>query len=305
MSVDRDKVAELSVEDRDVLDMLMDCGFDESALPPMSDERRRRVEAVRNLFNLLGDYPVEDADDLLIDATMARIGRAEKPQRDAIPIDTARKEMQQAQRRRWRVPDLISVAAVVLILASIAIPVMSYVRQTMVDEGCANNLRALAHAFSQYANDYDGRMPVARAGIGSGWDSFSNSMNLKPLINHGYCEQGHLDCPGNHEHGGPSYSYQFQSPKITYIWGVANLGVVIADRNPLIDAARALRVPPPANASSINHGERGQNTLQGDGAVIFLVKPAFHRDNIWLPEGKSTLDEGDQPTSDHDIFLVH
>jgi len=305
VSVERNDFANLSAEDREVLDMLMECGFDESALPPMSAERKQRVAAVRNMFNLLGDYPVDNADDLLIDATMARIGRAGNPQRSAIPIATARMEMQQAERRRWRIPDLVSIAAVILIFAGISIPVLSHVRNTMVDEGCATNLRALAQAFTQYASDYQGSMPVARAGIGAGWDTFSNSLNLRPLIDAGYCDQGHLNCPGNHEQGGPSYSYQFQSPGKPSLWGVTHVGVVFADRNPLVDAARALRAQPPANAMSINHGERGQNALQGDGAVIFMITPAYGKDNIWLPEGKNRLDEGDKPANDHDIFLVH
>ena len=304
MSKDRDNVTNLSAEDRDVLDMLMECGFDFSALPAMSPQQRQRAEAVQSVFRLLSDYPVEDADDLLVDATLARIARSEQAHRPT-PINTPRMLEQNAQRRRWRIPDLISVAAVVLILASIAIPVLSSVRRQVIDDGCATNMRTIAQAFTQYASDYEGRMPVARAGFGHGWDSFSNSLNLKPLVDHGYCDQGHFDCPGSHAHGGPSYSYQFQAPKLTYIWGVTNLGVVLADRNPLIDAARALKSPPPPLSISINHGGRGQNALQGDGAVMFLVQPAFRRDNIWLPEGKSHLDEGDEPASDRDIFLVH
>jgi hypothetical protein len=304
VSKDRNNSINLSAEDRAVLDMLVERGFDASALPPMSPERRLRVQAVQSVFGLLSDYPVEDADDLLVDATMARIARSDRSHRP-IPIGSARMDSASVERRRWRIPDLVSIAAIVLILASIAIPVLSNVRRQMVDEGCATNMRTIAQAFTQYASDYEGRMPVARAGFGHGWDSFSNSLNLKPLVDHGYCDQGHMDCPGNHEHGGPSYSYQFQAPKLTYIWGVTNLGVVFADRNPLIDAARALKVPPPPMSMSINHGGRGQNTLQGDGAVIFLVQPAYRRDNIWLPEGKSTLSEGDEPASDQDIFLVH
>ena len=299
----QEKTFILSAEDQQVLDMLMECGFDESALPPLSPQRRQRVEAVKSLFGLLSDYPVDDADDLLVDATLARIARTGAEARP-IPISTARMEVARAERRRWRLPDLVSIAAIVLILASIALPMMAYVRRQIVDEGCATNMRAIAHAFTQYSSDYDGRMPVAHAGIGHGWD-FSNSLNLKPLIDHGYCEEGHFNCPGNHEHAAPSYSYQFQAPELTYVWGVTNLGVVLADRNPLVDAARALKAPPAPNSISINHGGRGQNALQGDGSVVFLIQPAVGRDNIWLPEGKRLLEEGAEPVSANDIFLVH
>ncbi len=306
MSDVRDHQVNLSAEDRAVLDMLIECGFDESALPPLSPQQRQRVAAVRSLFSVLSDYPVEDADDLLVDATLARIARLD---RDAIPMRAARMDMERtiesSARRHWRIPDLVSLAAAVLILASIAIPVMSHVSRQMVDGGCASNMRTIAQAFTQYASDYDGRMPVAHAGIGHGWSSFSNSLNLKPLIDHGYCNEGHFNCPGNHEHSGPSYSYQFQSPDSDYLWGVSAVPIVLADRNPLVDAARSLKLPPSPLSASINHGGRGQNVLQGDGAVIFLVQPAFGRDNIWLPEGKRTLSEGDEPAKLDDIFLVH
>lgn len=299
------EMANLSPEDREVLDMLMECGFDASQLPPMSPERHQRVEALQQMFNLLSDYPVEDADDLLVDATLARIGRHDKRAPASISFAAAREQLEVGARRAWRVPDLISIAAVILIISAVAFPVLANVQRTALDNGCANNMRVLANAFTSYANDYQGQMPMARAGIGHGWDMFSNSLHLRPLIDNNYCDLGHLDCPGNHNHDGPSYSYQQQSPNHQYLWGVKAPAVVLADRNPLIDAARALKNSPSPMTLSINHGGRGQNVLQGDGAVVFLIQPTVGRDNLWLPEGKSRLEQGDEPKDDRDIFLAH
>ena len=69
---------ELSPQDQRLLDALVECEFDPEALEALSAEDRQRVGALMKLLDLLNDYPVEDADDALVHATLARIDRHEE-----------------------------------------------------------------------------------------------------------------------------------------------------------------------------------------------------------------------------------
>ena len=152
----------LSPQDERLLDALVDCGFDPSALEALSLDDQRRVEALLSLFELIDDYPVEDADDALIDATVARIDQYERRASAKIAVADQADLQELGGRRRIRLPDFVSVAAVILIGASIFWPVMTNLHQRNIDAGCANNLRLLGNAFNRYANDYDRAMPMAR-----------------------------------------------------------------------------------------------------------------------------------------------
>lgn len=203
-------------------------------------------------------------------------------------------------------PDFITIAAVILIAASVIWPTTNFLRQRTVDAGCANNLRLLGVAFNHYASDYDGAMPVvAQAGMFNGWSTKAhNELNLNPLLEAGYCKIGHLDCPGNHNLD-PSYSYQWQLSHRRPVWGVGRITLAMGDRNPMVDAARAGRWVP-ALSISLNHNGRGQTVLATDGAWIWLEQPLFGSgDNIWLPMGVLFLRPGDQPSDPNDVFLAH
>jgi hypothetical protein len=296
----------LSAADQRVLDALVECGFDPEALEAMPPDGQKRAQAVLSLFGLLRDYPVDDADPTLTHATLARIDRHEDERAARLTFQAVQAEGS-AGRRAFpiRVPDFISVAAVLLIAAAVLFPVVGRVRQASIDARCADNMRALGTAFAQYAGDFDGAAPVAAAGFASfGWDGRHNLLNLKPLLQGGYCRQGHLNCPGHHDEFSGSYSYQCQDPGLPVYWNLGGLLVVLGDRNPLVDAAMIGQIMP-ALSISINHGGRGQNVLRNDGAVLWLRQPTIDSDNIWLPHGFATLREGARPVSARDAFLTH
>ncbi len=297
---------ELSPADGRLLDVLVDCGFDPEALESLSTSDRDHVDALMSLFELLDDYPVEDADETLVDATLARISRHEEEASARLAFDAGQVSVEDVRRgRRFYVPDFITIAAVILIAASVVWPLSTHLRQRSVDTGCANNLRLLGYAFGHYANDYNGAMPIARAGMFNAWDTLThNVVNLAPLVTDGYCERDHLDCPGNHDLD-PSYSYRWQIIGRHAVWGMDEVTLVLGDRNPMIDAARAGILIPSASPS-LNHGGRGQTVLASDGAWFWLDHPLIGRqDNIWLPMGVSFLRAGDSPTDPADVFLAH
>ncbi len=294
---------DLSPDDQRVLDALVDAGFSTDGLEAPTPTVRKRAAAAASLFELLEDYPVEDADDTLIHATLARIDRLEDGRATRMNFNEV--ALGETGRRRVRLPDFISVAAVILIGASIVWPLTSHLRQRSIDTGCSSNLQQMAVGFSQYAMDYNGAMPTARAGVFSEWTlGARNAINLKPLLQGSYCESGHLDCPGN-EGFADSYSYQFQVTGHRPRWSAGSSTVVLGDRNPLIDAVRRGQVIG-ALTVSINHGGRGQFVLSSDGRTIWLRQPVVGtNDNIWLPGGVIFLRSGDRLTDPTDVFLAH
>ena len=295
---------ELCPHDQRLLDALVECGFDPEALEALSPADRERVGALIGLFQLIEDYPVEDADETLVHATLARIDRREDERAARMAFDAA---PEAGRRRRFRVPDFLSMAAVILIGASVVIPVSSYLSEQSIDRRCNGNLRRMGLAFSQYAGDHNGAMPMIQTGIFAGWSTKNhNVVNLKPMIEKGYCELKHMDCPGRHEgQYGESYSYQWQLPGQRPQWRIGRVTLVLGDRNPIIDAAFAGQFIP-ALSMSLNHGGRGQNVLASDGVTHWLEEPLIARnDNIWLPQGVDFLRKGDQPTDSSDTFLAH
>src|SRR4051812_46544047 len=67
----------LSPDDQRVLDALVEAGFDPSMIESPSPAAKARVDAISNLLGVMKDYPVDDCDPALIDATLARIDRHE------------------------------------------------------------------------------------------------------------------------------------------------------------------------------------------------------------------------------------
>lgn len=296
---DHDPQGELCPEDRRLLAELAETGFDPDTLAALTPAERERGQRLMGLMDLLRDYPVDDGDDTLMHATLARIDRFEEEQAARLSFDTRNEEI--APRRRIRVPDFISVAAVVLIGFGVMVPTVNHVRQKSIDVRCADNLRYVGYAFSSYAGDNLGALPVARAGA---FGSLPNILNLSPLYQGDYCQLDHIGCPGKHgDHA--SYSYQCQVPEVRMTWGNAPRAmVVLGDRNPLIDAFYSEQNKPPTSIS-INHGGRGQNVLRNDGHVNWLEQPVIAGgDNIWLPEGATEIRKGAAPNSLTDVFLT-
>jgi hypothetical protein len=289
----------LSPDDARVLDALVDSGFDVSSLPAADRQRGRNLVA---LFALLDDYPVEDGDDTLVHATLARIRRFEAA---VAASQAAPAAVAEAPRRlRIPVPDFVTLAAVLLIGASIAWPVLSTVRERSIEAACVANMKVVHEGLTSYANEFEGRLPTAYAGFGR---SIAR-IDLLPLVRYGYCEQGHINCPGRHSPQDPGYSFQMRPEPIGFTLAAAPDMALLGDRNPVIDASLSGMLLPPRSNSS-NHGERGQNLLRMDGAIVWLSQPLVNgRDNIWLPadaDGEHEYRPGAIPLRADDIFLAH
>jgi hypothetical protein len=299
----------LSPDDQRLVDALMEVGFDRRAVESPSPADGKRLDAICGLMGLMREYPVEDASDTLLHATLARIDRHEHEQAERMKFDVAQERRgRMFFRGRIRVPDFITVAAVILIGVSVLWPVLNSVKQRSLDLACANNMKYLGYAFGQYANDNNHHMPLAMAGAAVAWDTRKNTLNLGPLIEGGYCKHNDLTCPG-HRHNdpleaGPSYSYRLFRAGAPIGWGTTRVTVVLGDLNPIVGAARRGAYLPPLSGS-LNHAGRGQNVLVSDGATMWLEQPIVGRnDNIWLPNGRIQLLPGDGPVDDLDVLLT-
>jgi len=163
---------QLSADDQRLIDALLEVGFDRNALSAVSPTDNRRLNAISAMLHRLEDYPVEDASETLIHATLARIDRHEDMQAARMKFDSQIDRLDGEKRSlRIRVPDFITVAAVILICVGVCWPMLSSIRQRSMDLACADNLRQVGYAFGQYAADNNQSLPMAMAGFG-GWDRF-------------------------------------------------------------------------------------------------------------------------------------
>ena len=283
--------------DGDMLDRLVDVGFEIDQLDDLSEEEQRRATILLNLFGLIENYPVEDADDTLIDVTLARIDQYENKQLSRMHIQTA--DVQATSSGfSFRMPDLISVAAMILIAASVVIWLGRGTRATSLSNQCASNMAAVGMGLANYAVDHDGQLPTtAVAGLGSLFGGASpERLDPTPLLGE-YCESHHLNCPGHDGDTSSGFSYQTQQKEI---WDALKrhrrVFVLMSDTNPILDAILEGKDHDPLTRSR-NHGGNGQNQLLDDGSTMSLIgPPVLGGDKIWI------LDGGKRRI---DIFLTH
>ncbi|MDP7009116.1 MAG: hypothetical protein QGI78_06050 [Phycisphaerales bacterium] len=283
--------------DAEMLDRLVDVGFEIDQLEGLSEEEQLRATNILNMFGLLDQYPVEDVDDTLIDVTLARIDQYEQRKRERMHIHTA--DVSATSRGfAFRMPDFISIACMVLIAASVVIWLGRGTRAQSMSMQCANNMAAAGMGLANWGADHNGAMPTESvdkldslfAGVAP------ERLDPAPLLD-GYCEAHHLNCPGHDGEHPTGFSYQTQQQ---HVWDALKrhrrVFVVLSDTNPILDAILAGKKHDPLTRSR-NHLGNGQNQLLDDGSTLSLMgPPVLGGDKIWVLDGKSRR---------IDIFLTH
>ncbi len=273
----REQYPDLSSNDRRVLDAMIDNGFDIDALEPLSEADRQRARRVSTLFGLMSDYPVDDAEPVLIDATLARIDRHEREMGERLRFDQHQEE-QFSRRRRIPLPNLISIAAMILIAVSVLWPILGNIRRESIRARQMNNLMLVQTAVNNYASDYNGRVPTARAGFA---DSLSDVINLTPVIADGYARLAD-----------PATDRPLVGPENVEPWARSNLVLFLNDQHPI---ARALRQRRPVFSPVKIHfapADARRNIFSEDGGIMLLDSPQRDpemtywrfRDFMWLAE---------------------
>ncbi|MFA7236360.1 MAG: hypothetical protein WC058_05805 [Phycisphaeraceae bacterium] len=319
--------------DQQVLDLLVDHGFEIDRLPPelppeLSAELQSRAAKVLALMSVLDHLPDERPGDLLVERTLQRIADMRKRER-ASQHATGTYGLTSGGGGGMRWSDLMTVAAMILISVSLAFPVLSHQRAQSRQAACQSNLAAAGMGFGQYAQQFNNQLPTLKTRSGDPWwhiNSFnddgstqSNSAHVFLLIRNGYVQPARFVCPGNtgsvritvQMRDWPDarciqFSNQNMFTDHRPVWGGKNNIAVLADKNPLFTSGRRLQGVPD-DANSANHQSLGgQNVLTTDGNVAWLQLPVINgQDNIWQAKDKTQYTGNETPAGEDDSFLVH
>lgn len=288
--------AQLSPVDAALADAIAFADIDD--FHAQADPRARQHAALADL--LASGAPL--ATPGLVDRTMELVRSASPLRLNAPGLSPAIETPRIAS--TWRLRDLVGIAAMLLLGASVILPVLASLKGQSLRANCMANLGAVAQGLSRYALSTNSPMPMATAGFsgaGSWWDvgvpKQSNSANLFTLVSERYVRLDELACPGNPfaARGEPdphaqdwrrleeiSYSYQIAPPRVGSQWPKPD-SVVLADRSPIVPAVIRRRWVDPLE-NSPNHARSGQHLMIADGSVVWLETPVLARgDNIWLP----------------------
>ncbi|MBX3389747.1 MAG: hypothetical protein KF691_09875 [Phycisphaeraceae bacterium] len=288
----------LSSEDAEALDSWALAGYDANHTPAALRDRARKHE---QLASTVVESEIS-ATPLLVERTFQAVeAKVAANRAQGIITPTS---------RGWRMSDLISIAAMLLIGVSVLWPTMNFVSQKGRQYSCQSNLGSVASAMSLYAGNHRDSLPIATAGFGgSPWWNVTpekpqaNSSNLFTLARTGYSKLRDLACSGNPKADVGevkkgafdwsnletiSYSYQIMDGQERPNWhrspaeAPATI-VVLADRSPVVLHAFNDEVIDPME-NSPNHCGAGQFVLFADGNVAWLSTPErADGDNIWLP----------------------
>ena len=289
---------ELSPIDIEAIDALAMAGCEAGRVPHALRDRAARAQALGGLLTV-GDAFDPALREERIERLMVRIESAE---RDTFPIESY--AGRGLGRGSFRLSDLISAAAAVLLLGAVVWPVVATLRDRARLAGCESALMQTASAMGAYAGDYRDALPIATAGFGGTWwdvgssPERSNSANLFTLAHERYAPMVAMACPGNERaptgEARPgqrdwdaiedvSYSYQIMFGPVKTVWRDPSRAVILADHSPVVlKAVRGEAIEPLAN--SPNHGGVGQYVLFADGTARWQESPLMEDgDNIWLP----------------------
>lgn len=303
---------------------------------------RGRDAGASSIAGLLGLLHAESSSEAgaraqrreaVVEATLSKVQRAIDTEHRRLRLES---EPVQMVRGRFRMADLVAIAATLLIGTAVVGPMLLGARETVREQQCAVNFQNAGLGFGLFASQHDGRLPSVRAlpqreqaavtPDGPWWNvgaAPSHSANLFVLVRTGYVLISDLSCPGNHfapasategdardwrNHAEVSYSLQLFSPDNPPRWSDGTRRVILTDKSPVIERARRGEAFDPL-APSRNHQGRGQNVLFNDGSVAFMRTPVLSSgDNIWLPASVSgtarpTLTGREVPTRADDVFV--
>lgn len=289
--------AALSPADQQALDQYIEHGFDLDGVDEELQARALKCEQIGQIVTGSGACSSSGLVDRTLATVQGVIDQEESSGRFRVGAFSGLSA-------RWT--DLVSVAAMLLIVASIGLPIMSGIRNNAQQSMCYDNMHSAANAFGLYAGSNRDMLPMATAGIGSTWMDVgstperSNSSNLFTLIRTHNAELDDLACPSNPNAAvgevDPeamdwrslqeiSYSYRIMPPGGMRVSSASQpvRVVLLSDRSPVIlRVALGQRIIPEEN--SPNHHGKGQHMLMLDGGAQWTTSPIINaQDNIWLP----------------------
>lgn len=255
-------------------------------------------------------------DPALISATLLRIEAEDSLRSERYSIAAAQGASTTGGRGRGiRIPDFITVAALLMVGVAILFPMASQARHGAELASCAASLGDLFHGFDCYADDHNGYAPTADGfrgkfdrlnanGLDASTDDIEESASgcLHSLESGGYCHGKCTKCCGT-----KPISVRIPMHRRHLILAYQKDTPLAGDANPFICQLRqcdrmqqqacaegggggstapgkmacAQRCAPMElpierlDLNSPNHGGRGQNILGGDGSIRWTVTPVL------------------------------
>lgn len=314
----------LSDADARVLDVLLSEGLDPEAAKSLQGEEQARAQQILRLLGRLEALPAPAPSESTVPSLMARIDALEAERRERMRVLTM-----PAQRRSFRLPDALTIAAILLVAVGVGWPLANSIRSATLREQCERNMGSIHAGLTRFAQDHDGRLPLTAglgafltAGSGAGtdmraaesaapatvdWRRYRHGENLEVLRDRSYVTTRCLTCPGCEKDRG---ALALRVPAAGQRFTLATMrGMLVADANPAMDALRSGSDWHAERTNcSENHRSKGQNVLFDDGSVRWLLSPRLpNGDSIWVPCERidpKALERGLLPTDSDDLFLT-
>lgn len=291
----------------------------------------------------LDEWTVEPCPDVLVEKTMAYVNQA--AQRSQAKLGHLL-EVEEARTPRFRstiwinLGRRLAMAAAFIIVGSIVLSTMRYMRYQAWKAQCQAQLAGIASGISNYSADHEGKLPAVAMSAGSPWwkvgdtgsENVSNTRHIWLLPKGGYVSPNEFLCPGaSRGEIQPVTAGQTQSlpdfPNRKYISysfrliceqspSVSSLGrkLIISDMNPLFESLPTdfgqplkLRMDDRLlKLNSRNHQRGGQNVLFSDSSVQFVKtrRVGINDDDIFTLRGTDLYEGCEMPTCEADDFMA-
>ncbi|GJM23611.1 MAG: hypothetical protein DHS20C16_00260 [Phycisphaerae bacterium] len=284
----------------------------------------QKVDAARRTLAPLDAWkaplpPTTLVDNILIQATMTTPLEYVASSSAMSPTDS----QPTGGRNRFRLRELIAIAACIALMVSLYIPSMSSMRQKQLRNACQVNMAGFGQGLMTYANENNGNMPSVGMSPNSNWLNDPNRRHLLPAVRHRFVLPKHLICPaadGTIDEAATMKNIEgFLRRTDLPFWAVPNANGPVprinirinvplaADANPLFQDGKFNRgVDGTLTPNSRTHGGKGQNVLFNDGSTRFIKTPILDQndDNIWTANDIEEYQGTEAQQSATDAFLT-
>jgi hypothetical protein len=349
----------LRQEEKDlVLDYFFKCGTDAhlDSAKQLIETDARAMELYKELTGILEHLDHVDHDahaecpDHLTEITVSKLkvaSSAENARLHALLAEEGEKVAKstsniQVSRFRsfWKnLPDVATVAAVLMIVASVAFPTLNNKRDKSRQVACSVDMGRVGQGIAMYRKDNNGNLPAVATVVGDPWwkvgdqgkANQSNTRHPFVLVKNGYVDAADFVCGGRKDgvkvkftkdqlqklNDFPtrqhiSYSYMFMCEKrAKHQWDGKT--VIMADLNPIFEGVSTstrkeefekLSIGDKLrNVMSSNH-RKGQVILLLDGSATYKKIRVISGDDIYTARDKKAYTGCEAPSDIKDIFLV-
>lgn len=346
-------MSSLSKEDKDViLDFYFRCGDEKSInhgrdLVAGNPEAAMLYAQLEESLTQLDSIKYVPCPENLVELTVARLKLAASSGQTQLHelLELERKKdsaLQRQVRHGVSVPwsfreSLIKVSALaagILIVASIAFPALSNMRQKAWRITCTDRLRNVGAGFIRYVSENDDRIPYVATPAGALWswgDKGSNTRHPFLLFKQQLVRPQDFVCPGNRNavamnipadqlavhNDFPSPNNFSYSSRIMCDKSSKRLNgqryIYMSDLSPVFESLSTRKSSPPASLVvdeklirrlSSNHGGKGQNILRADGSVEYVTVRFIKGDDIYTIVGIRKYERREIPYDEKDTFLA-